>query len=172
MNYKKNKGTIAVYPGTFDPITNGHCDLVRRILPLFEVIYIIVAENTRKQTLFSVEERLHFIRNLFGKNKKIKIASYHGLIVDLMKQLQASVIVRGLRAISDFEFEFQMALTNRRLNKKIETLFIMPDEQYTYLNSTMVKEVAQFGGEVQAFVSPIVAQALKNSLKKREISHT
>ena len=155
-----------MYPGTFDPITKGHMDIVTRVLHIFDEIIIVVAENPRKKTLFSVKERIEFIRDCFHGNHRVKVMSHQGLIVDFMKKMGIGVIIRGLRAVSDFEFEFQMALTNRKLNSHIETVFLMPDEKYTYLNSTVVKEVAQFGGALSSFVTPMVSAALKKKLQE------
>jgi pantetheine-phosphate adenylyltransferase len=156
---------IAVYPGTFDPITLGHVDLVRRMLPQFSRIIIVVAKNSWKKTLFSASERMTFIKKIFENNPKIEVMIYGGLIVDLMDTLGASIILRGLRAVSDFEYELQMALTNRTLNSKVETVFVMPDAKYIYLNSSTVKEVARFSRKLTDFVSPVVAAALHKKFK-------
>ena len=160
------KKKISVYPGTFDPITMGHIDVIRRSLRLFDNIIVVVANNRRKNTLFSVDERVSFIKSIYKNNTDIKVTSYEGLIVDFMDKVKATAIIRGLRAVSDFEFELQMALTNRSLNSEVETVFLMPDAKYIYLNSSMVKEVAQFGGKLSHFVPPVVVRALRERFKK------
>ena len=150
----------AVYPGTFDPVTYGHLDVLDRAAGIFRTVTISVAESTGKNTLFSLDERMKMIRNSV-KSKNIRIESFSGLLVDYAARIKAGVIVRGLRAISDFEYEFQMALTNRKIAAEIETLFLMPNEKYSYISSTFVKEIAKFGGDVSAFVPPMVREMLK-----------
>lgn len=169
MNVKKGKDgkTTAVYPGTFDPITKGHVDLIKRTLRLFDRIIVLVADNPRKRTLFTVQERIALIRGCFKGNRRIRVQDYHGLTVDFMKQSGAAAMIRGLRAISDFEYEFQMVLTNRKLNTEVETIFLMPDEKYAYMNSSVVKEVAQFGGDLSKFVTPNVKKALKQKFREK-----
>lgn len=158
MKVKKN---VAVYPGTFDPITAGHADIIQKVLQLFKAVIVVVAKNPHKATLFTVEERMYFIRDIYKNNPRVKVLSYEGLMVDLMEKLGSCVMIRGLRAVSDFEYELQMALTNRSLNPKVETVFLTPDVSHIYLNSGVAKEIAQFNGDLSRFVTPMVAKALK-----------
>ena len=157
----------AVYPGSFDPITNGHLDLVRRALGLVDEVVIAVAYNLEKPSgLFVVAERIeliHSVTSTFGK--KVRIDSFHGLLVDYARKVGASTIIRGLRAVADFEYEFQMASMNRHLAADVETVFLMADEQYFYTSSKLVKEVMSFGGDASAFVPPIVAKRLRKKFK-------
>ena len=150
-----------IYPGSFDPITNGHLDVINRAATLFDEVVVAVAFNDQKQGLFSAEERLALIREVSSTMPNIRIAQFDGLLMDFAKKEQATAVVRGLRAVSDFEFEFQMALMNRKLEPQIETIFLMPAEKYTYLSSRIVKEIARLGGDVSAFVPVSVAQALR-----------
>ena len=133
--------SLAVFPGSFDPITNGHIDIIGRACSVFDELVVAVLVNLDKKPLFSVEERVEIIGELYRKNRRVRVDTFSGLLVDYAERLRASVIVRGLRAISDFEFEFQMALMNRRLDPRIETVFMMPAESYSYLSSRLVKEV-------------------------------
>lgn len=154
----------AIYPGTFDPITYGHLDIIERASRLFDRIIITVATNPSKKPLFSAEDRVYLIKqSISGINNEavLEVETFSGLIVDFAKEKKAAAIIRGLRAISDFEYELQMALMNRRLEADITTVFLMPHENYTYLNSTIVKEVASFGGDISNFVPPIVEEKLK-----------
>ena len=155
------KPILAVYPGTFDPITYGHIDVVERAAQLFQRVVILVARNTSKTPLFTDDERIAMIREVFRSNGSIEVDGFDGLLVDYARQRKASVIVRGLRAVSDFEIEFQMALTNRKLSKELETIFLVPREQYSYLNSTIVREIARLGGDVSDFVPPPVRRRLR-----------
>jgi len=155
-------GKIAVYPGSFDPITNGHIDIITRSRCLFEKLIIAVVYNPNKDALFSMEERIGIIKTIFKDDKNIEVDSFKGLLVYYVIQKNAHVIIRGLRAISDFEYEFQMALMNRRLNDKIETVFMMPHENYIYVSSGLVKEVFQLGGSISGLVPEIVERKLKN----------
>jgi pantetheine-phosphate adenylyltransferase len=155
----------AVYPGTFDPITNGHVDLIRRALTLFDRLIIAVADNPRKQPLFSVADRMAMIRTVVKKFKNVEVDSFRGLTAEYVHARQARVIVRGLRAVTDFEYEFQMALTNRTIHPNVETAFLMTSKEYTYLNSTMVKEIAQFGGKIDDLVPPVVARYMQKAMK-------
>ena len=143
---------IAVYPGTFDPITNGHIDIIRRSMKLFDKIIVTVAVNTQKTPLFDLEERAEMIRQALKGEEKVEVAQFEGLIADYLRDVNASAMIRGLRAISDFEYEFQMSLMNRKLNPDVETVFLTPAQEYIHLNSTIVKEVASFGGDVDEYV--------------------
>ena len=151
----------AVYPGTFDPFTNGHIDLVRRALRLFPRLILAVASNPHKQPLFTVEERLAIIREATADFPRLEIDTFQMLTVDYVRSKGAQVILRGIRAVSDFEFEFAMALMNRKLSEEIETVFLMPNESYTYLSSRLVKEVALMGGNVDGLVPPRAATLLR-----------
>jgi pantetheine-phosphate adenylyltransferase len=157
--------TTAVYPGSFDPITKGHEDLIHRSLGFVDRIVVAVAVNVAKQPLFSFEERVALIRQCVP-DKRVEVQAFDGLLVDFAKQVGATVIVRGLRAVSDFEYEFQMALMNRNLGPHIETVFLVPAFDLTYLSSSLVREVARFGGDVSALVHPVVQQALKRKFGK------
>ena len=152
---------IALYPGSFDPPTKGHEDLVRRSLALADQVIVAIARNATKQPLFSVEERLALLREAVGGDARISIQSFDGLLAEFAKRVGAAIIVRGLRAVSDFEYEFQMALMNRQLHPSLETVFLVPAVDLTYLSSSLVREVARFGGDVSALVHPAVQQALK-----------
>jgi pantetheine-phosphate adenylyltransferase len=161
---------IAIYPGTFDPITYGHVDIIERASRLFDKIIITVARNPAKTPLFTADERVKLIEksiNSIKKKSNFRIETFDGLIVKYAKKQGASAIIRGLRAISDFEYELQMALMNRRLQQDMTTVFLMPHENYTYLNSTIVKEVAGFGGDISNFVPPIVEEKLKEKFFKK-----
>ena len=151
---------IAIYPGSFDPPTRGHEDLIRRSLALADRVIVAVAVNVAKQPLFSVEERLGMLRKAVGDDPRVTFESFEGLLADFARRVGASVVVRGLRAVSDFEYEFQMALMNRQLHPSLETVFLVPALDLTYLSSSLVREVARFGGDVSALVHPDVAAAL------------
>jgi pantetheine-phosphate adenylyltransferase len=151
----------AVYPGTFDPFTNGHGDLLRRAARLFPRLILAVARNPQKSPLFTLEERLAIARQSIGDLPEVEIDSFDMLTVDYVRNKGAQVIVRGVRAVSDFEFEFAMALMNRKINEEIETVFLMPSQAYTYLSSRLVKEVALLGGNVDDLVPPLAATLLK-----------
>jgi pantetheine-phosphate adenylyltransferase len=150
----------AIYPGSFDPVTNGHLDVIERARKLFDEVVVAVAHNDEKQPLFSLEERLELLRETAGRIDNVRIAEFKGLLVDFAKVEKAGAVIRGLRAVSDFEFEFQMALMNRKLEAGVETIFLMPKEEYTYLSSRIVKEIARLGGDVSSFVPARVARAL------------
>ena len=151
---------VAVYPGTFDPVTNGHTDLVHRALRLFDRVVVAVAENAGKTPICGVEERVALVRKALGDTPGVEIVSFDTLLVDFVRSLGAGVILRGLRAVSDFEYEFQLAGMNRRLAPDIETVFLTPAEQYAYISSSLVREIARFGGDVSEFVHPAVKAAL------------
>src|SRR5213076_179682 len=150
----------AIYPGSFDPVTNGHLDVIERARKLFDEVIVAVAHNDEKQPLFSLEERLDLLQETAGKTENVRIAKFSGLLVEFAGAQDAGAVIRGLRAVSDFEFEFQMALMNRNLNPKVETIFLMPKEEYTYLSSRIVKEIARLGGNVSTFVPACVVKAL------------
>jgi pantetheine-phosphate adenylyltransferase len=158
------KGT-AVFPGSFDPITNGHLDIIGRGLKVFDRVIIAILVNAEKRPLFTTEERVELIREAYRGNQRVTVESFSGLLVDYAVKVGANVIVRGLRAISDFEYEFQMALMNRRLNPAIETVFMMPAEHYSYLSSRLVKEVFQLGGDVGELVPPLVERRMRDKYK-------
>ena len=152
---------IAIYPGTFDPITNGHIDVLERAIEIFDKVIVTVARNSAKNPMFSDDERVEIIKKVVKKyGKKVEVDSFSGLLVDYAKAKNAVAIVRGLRAISDFEYEFQMALMNRKLSKGVFTLYLMPHERYTYLNSSIVREIASLGGDISNFVPKYVARRL------------
>ncbi len=157
---------FAIYPGTFDPITNGHLDLVDRGLRIFDEILIAVAPNPKKQPLFSLQERLALIKESVKDCQNVRIEPFDGLLVDYVKHKGGVAIIRGLRAISDFEYEMQMALMNRRLVTEIETVFMMPSEEFSFITSTIVKEVASFGGSVKGLVPEVVERALREKYRK------
>ncbi len=152
---------IAVYPGSFDPPTRGHTDLVERSLALADRVIVAVARNAVKEPLFSVEERLDMLRTAVGDHARILYDSFEGLLVDFAHAVGATLIVRGLRAVSDFEYEFQMAMANRHLRPGLETVFLVPPEDATYLSSSLVREIARYGGDVSGLVHPVVADALR-----------
>ena len=157
----------AIYPGSFDPVTNGHLDVVERAGKLFDEVIVAVAQNDEKQPLFSLGERLDMLKQTVGKLANVRIAQFDGLLVEFARVEKANAVIRGLRAVSDFEFEFQMALMNRKLEGSVETIFLMPKEEYTYLSSRIVKEIARLGGDVSAFVPAPVAKALAAKLKRQ-----
>ena len=154
-----------IYPGSFDPFTNGHLDVVERAAKLFDRVIVAVAQNTDKQTLFTQAERKRQIATVLDDLPNVEVTEFEGLLVEFAKAQKAQAIIRGLRAVSDFEFEFQLALMNRKLEEEIETIFMMPREAYTFLSSKLVKEIAQLGGDVSAFVPANVEQALQGKLK-------
>ena len=156
----------AIYPGTFDPITLGHLDILQRASKLFDHVIITLAINSTKTPLFSKEERLDFIKDAVKNMPNVTVDSFEGMLIKFAEKMCAGAVIRGLRAISDFEFEFQLALMNRKQNKDITTVFLMPNEKYTYLNSTIIREVARFGGDVSSFITPYVAEKLKNKFLK------
>jgi pantetheine-phosphate adenylyltransferase len=160
--------TLAVYPGSFDPLTNGHVDIISRGARLFDRIIVSILVNAEKAPLFSMEERVEIARSVFRDQRNVEVDTFDGLLVDYVERRGAQVIVRGLRAVSDFEFEFQMALMNQRLNPKIETVFMMPAEQYTYISSRLIKEVFTLGGRVHGLVPELVEQRLREKVNAKE----
>ena len=165
---------IVIYPGTFDPVTNGHVDVIKRAIDLFDRVVVTVARNPVKSPMFTVEERLIMLRESLQQFPNVSIDSFEGLVVDHAKEVGAVGIIRGLRAISDFEYEFQMALMNRKLDENLRTIFLMPHEKYTYLNSTIIRNLSQFNSDVSDFVPNIVSKYLaerkkENSSPKQEI---
>jgi pantetheine-phosphate adenylyltransferase len=154
------KKNTAIYPGTFDPITNGHLDIIERASKLFDKVIVTVALNTNKKPLFTKEERMDMITKVTQKFRNVEVDFFDGLLMHYTIKKNASVIIRGLRAVSDFEYEFQMSLTNRKLAPKVNTIFLMPNEKYTYLNSSLVKELARFKGKINCFVPDYVRKKL------------
>jgi len=153
---------IAIYPGSFDPPTRGHEDLIRRALGMFDRLIVAVAVNPNKEPLFSVEERLQLLRDALGPEPRIELASFSGLLADFARSRDSTIVLRGLRAVSDFEYEFQMAMMNRRLHGALETVFLVPAVDLTYLSSSLIREAARFGANVDGLVHPAVADALRN----------
>jgi pantetheine-phosphate adenylyltransferase len=156
--------TLAVYPGSFDPLTNGHVDIILRGARLFDRIIVAILVNAEKRPLFTMEERVEIVRHVFRDRPNVEVDTFDGLLVDYVERRRAQVIVRGLRAVSDFEFEFQMALMNARLSPGIETVFMMPAEQYTYISSRLIKEVFVLGGRVHGLVPELVEERLRGKV--------
>jgi pantetheine-phosphate adenylyltransferase len=156
--------TVAVYPGSFDPITNGHLDVIQRAATMFDRVIVAVAHDTEKKPMFTVQERLALTRPAVRRLRNVVVDDFAGLLVSYVRRKKATVVVRGLRAISDFEFEFQMALMNRKLAPGIETIFLMPKDEYTFISSRLVREIAHLGGDVSDFVPGNVQKALKHKL--------
>ena len=157
--------TIAVYPGSFDPITLGHLDIIKRAAPMFDRLIVTVMNNTSKNSLFTAEERMDFIRRATCELKNIEVDSFSGLLADYSAKKSAVAIVRGLRAMSDFEYEFQMALTNKKLNPDVETIFLTTSAEYLFLSSSIVKEIARFGRDISNFVPPQIQSDIQSRLK-------
>lgn len=157
---------VALYPGTFDPITNGHIDIAVRASHIFEKVIAVVAENPQKKCLFTVEERFEMVHESLRKMENVEVVRFSGLIIDCIDQYKATVIIRGLRALSDFDYEFQMAFTNRELNSRADTVFLMPSAEYTYLSSTMIRQIAQLGGDVKPFLPDCVRKKLLEKFGK------
>jgi pantetheine-phosphate adenylyltransferase len=166
----KQDNRIALFPGSFDPFTNGHLDLARRASALFSEVIVAVAHNPAKTSLFTPEERVELIERSCAGLKNVRAMHFGGLVVDFAQKCGARVIIRGLRAVSDFEFEFQMALMNRHLAPKLEIVFLMPDQAYTYLNSSLVKEVARHGGEIRGLVPPVVEKSLRARFAREQVA--
>lgn len=159
--------TIAIYPGTFDPITNGHIDLVNRATRLFDEVILAIAANPTKQPMFSLNERVQLAESIFQQNSKVRVLGFSGLLANFARDHQAQVLLRGVRAVADFEYEFQLASMNRQLNPDLDSLFMTPSEKNMFISSTLVKEVARHGGDVSNFVSPNVLQALQLKLHQQ-----
>jgi pantetheine-phosphate adenylyltransferase len=159
--------STAVYPGTFDPLTRGHEDIVRRAASIFGRVVIAVAANPNKAPMFNVEERVELARAVLSDLKNVEVTGYSGLTVDFARAHDLAVIVRGLRAVSDFEFEFQLASMGRHLQPDVETVFMVPKEKFTFISSTLVREIAVLGGDISAFVHPLIEAALKRRLARR-----
>lgn len=157
----------AVYPGTFDPLTNGHIDIIKRAARIFDEVIVAVASNPQKEPLLPFKDRSRLVKNALSGIKNVTVDSFQGLAVDYVKSKNVRIILRGLRMISDFEYEFQMALTNRKLNKNIETVFMMPSEEYSYVSSKLIKEAASLGADLNRFVPKEVEKKLKQVLKKK-----
>ena len=157
---------VAIYPGTFDPVTYGHLDLIERALRLFDQVQVAVAANPEKGPLFSAQERVAMLRQALRRRRGVVVESFDGLVVAYARQHHARVVLRGLRVLSDFEYEFQMALTNRKLDSGVETLYLMPSESYAYVSSRLIKEAVALGADVRAFVPPFVAARLKKVLAR------
>ncbi len=166
MNSQNNE-KIAIYPGTFDPITNGHVDVVTRAAPLFDKLILGIAESTTKSTAFNLSERINLAKSVLKGISNVKVATFTGLMVDFARASKASVVLRGLRAVSDFEYEFQLAGMNRQLLPNVETMFLPTSERYTYISSSLVREIARYNGEVGSFVDPIVEKALQDKFSSR-----
>ena len=158
---------IAIYPGSFDPLTNGHVDIIERGAKIFDSIIVAILGNVEKKPLFSESERITIIRDVFKSHNNVQVETFSGLLVDYAQLKKASVLVRGLRAVSDFEYEFQMALMNRHLAPGLETVFMMPDEKYTYISSRLIKEVFTLGGEITGLVPPVVEEKLRDKAQGR-----
>ena len=156
------KQPIAVYPGSFDPPTNGHLDIIIRATHLFPKVTVAVTNDSLKNPTFTISERVEMLKRITGRIPQVSVEPFNGLLVDFLMKKKSTVIIRGLRAISDFDYEFQMALMNRRLNKKIETVFLMPDASYTYLSSSLVKQISRLGGSIKGLVNPEVERVLRN----------
>jgi pantetheine-phosphate adenylyltransferase len=160
-------GKVAIYPGSFDPVTNGHLDIVKRGLKLFDKIIVTILYNPGKETLFSVEERLDMLRISVKGLSRIEIDRYDGLLVDYAAKRKATAILRGMRAVSDFEYEFQMALMNRRLNREIQTVFLMTGLRWIFTSSSIIKEAARFGGNIEGMVPPMVLKMIKEKFRNQ-----
>ncbi|MBN1871605.1 MAG: pantetheine-phosphate adenylyltransferase [Candidatus Omnitrophica bacterium] len=158
---------VAVYAGSFDPVTYGHIDIIKRAASIFDRIIVAVAHSTEKRPLFTVKERVRMLKRVTCNIKNVTVDDFRGLAVAYVSKSRARVLIRGLRALSDFEYEFQMALTNRKLNEKIETIFLMPSESYSYLSSALIKEAALLGADVSKFVPSFIEKELKAKLKRR-----
>ena len=160
-NLQRQDMGIAIYPGSFDPVTYGHIDVILRALKVFDGLIVAVAHNLEKTPRFTVEERIEMLEEVTSGMQGVEVGAFDGLLVDYARSKGARVIVRGLRALSDYDYEFQMALTNRKMCGEIETVFLMPSEQYSYLSSRMIKEIAELGGDISSFVPPVVVERMR-----------
>jgi pantetheine-phosphate adenylyltransferase len=158
---------IAVYAGSFDPVTYGHIDIIKRAAKIFDQVIVAVAHNADKKSLFDIKERVSMIKTIIRNIPNVRVDDFTGLAVDYVSKSKSNVLIRGLRMVSDFEYEFQMALTNRKLNEKIETIFLMPNEAYSYLSSTLIKEAASLGADVKNFVPGFIGKKMKEKLENR-----
>jgi len=156
----------AVYPGSFDPVTNGHLDVIERASRLYDEVLVAIAHNEAKEGLFSFEERVTLLKEAVECHPNVRVTQFSGLLVNFAREVDAQVIIRGLRAVSDFEYEFQMALMNRKLDGDVETMFLMPKEEYSYVSSRLVKEIARLGGSIDAFVPDCIARALREKFSR------
>lgn len=161
---KKKRITRAIYPGSFDPVTKGHSDLIRRATHLFDELTVAVADSIGKKTLFTLEERVRLIQVTTSDLSSVKVVGFKGLLIDFARQCDATIVIRGLRAVSDFEYEFQLAWMNKQMDRQIETLFFAPNEDYAFVSASLVKEIAELGGDVAQFVAPEVNRALNEKL--------
>ena len=155
----------ALYPGTFDPVTLGHIDLIERALHLFDEVTVAIATSESKTPVFTLEERIDHIQTIFEGKKRIRVIGFSGLVVDLAKEEESKILIRGLRAVSDFEYEFQMANMNRAMSPDLESVFLTPKAKFSFLSSTLVREIASMGGEISSFVDPVIEEALKKRFK-------
>ena len=163
----KSLYTRGIYPGTFDPVTNGHIDLIKRALRVFDEVTVAVAhQSSQKEPLFSVKERVHFLKRATANMRRVNVESFDGLVVNFAKKKKADAMIRGIRMLSDFEYEFQMALTNRKLAGNIETIFLMPHESYSYVSSGLIREVAFLSGNIRSFAPEYVVKAIKQKIKE------
>ncbi len=160
----------AIYPGSFDPVTNGHLDLIQRAVKLFDEVIVLVAANAEKNSFFTIEERITFLRRALRGTKNVKVEAFQGLTVRFAEKYGANALIRGIRATSDFDYEFQMALTNRRLAKKVDTVFLMPSESNFYLSSRLIKEIAELNGDVSKYVPKFLVGELRKKFKSRSLT--
>ena len=158
----------AVYPGSFDPVTNGHLDIIKRAAKTFDKVYVAILTNSAKSPKFSMDERIDWLERATKEMTNVEIVSFSGLLVDFAKEIGANIIIKGLRAVSDFEYEFQMALTNRKLQPDIETMFLMTNGRYSYLSSSIVKEIANYGGSLEGFVPDFMIEEIYEKIKKNQ----
>ncbi len=163
---------LAVYPGSFDPITNGHVDIINRGLRIFEKIIVAVLENPKKESLFSTKERIAMINSIYQNEKNVEVKAFEGLLVEFVKKNKAKIVMRGLRAISDFEYEFQMALMNKKLDSKIETFFMVPSLKYSFLSSKLAKEVCMLGGSLSGLIAPQIEKSIMEKFKNNKKIYT
>lgn len=169
--HAKAKISVCIYPGTFDPITNGHIDIIKRARYLFPKVRVLVARDANKNTLFSFTERVHIVKTVSSRMVGVECEGFDGLLIDYLKKNHINVVVRGLRAVSDFDYEFQLTLMNRKLYPSVEFVFVMPGEEYFFLSSSLVKEIASLGGDVGEFVPKIVEEEIKKKLQTHEARH-